>query len=401
MAAGLFQHVVQQEQGQAQQAELFADAEEDHAVLAAHLAARLPVMPQGAQAQLAVEALEQGIEVRQGHHARGGLAVMEEEDEEIGVEQALELLHQHVGLAVGKGREAPVAGPRDAVEVQHDADVLGEGGLGGDAAGEALLLLEVTDLVLEPVLHPQLVALDEVGEQVLLLAHVPGFQQGGIVGRVPGHHERGGLVEAVHQHGAGVVGGRIEGPAHEGHALAAQPVMGGLQQGVGGLAVILAFEEAEGPAAFAGIGVVFFVHDGRDAAHGAAVAQGQEQFAPGGLPEGMLAGREQLAVLLFQVGHPEGIRRVDAPGQFDEAVQVFRSVDGDDAQFCHAGLHGADLQGLPYPVAVGSSGLAGPSRQAMGRGSKAGTGRSAPDKKHRAGERLTVPSRTGKGADVR
>ena len=177
--------------------------------------------------------------------------------------------------------------------------------------------------------------------------------------------------------------------------------MGGLQQGVGGLAVILAFEEAEGPAAFAGIGVVFFVHDGRDAAHGAAVAQGQEQFAPGGLPEGMLAGREQLAVLLFQVGHPEGIRRVDAPGQFDEAVQVFRSVDGDDAQFCHAGLHGADLQGLPYPVAVGSSGLAGPSRQALGRGSKAGTGRSAPDKKHRAGERLTVPSRTGKGADVR
>ncbi|EEB33159.1 hypothetical protein DESPIG_02026 [Desulfovibrio piger ATCC 29098] len=59
------------------------------------------------------------------------------------------------------------------------------------------------------------------------------------------------------------------------------------------------------------------------------------------------------------------------------------------------------MQGLPFPVAVGSSGLAGPSRRAPGGGSKTGTGRSAPDKKHRAGERLTVPSRTGKGADVR
>lgn len=159
---------------------------------------------------------------------------------------------------------------------------------------------------------------------------MPAFQQFRIIGRIPGHHDHRRQVEAVHQQAAGVIGGGVQRPAHEAHALGGQPAPGFAQQGVGGLRIVQAFEKAEGPAGLSGIGIVLLVHNGRDAPHGQPVAQSQKQLAPGRLPERMRAGREQLAVLAFDRGHPERLIRVDGPGQVHKCGQLLFGANRND-----------------------------------------------------------------------
>ena len=160
---------------------------------------------------------------------------------------------------------------------------------------------------------------------------MPAFQQFRIIGRIPGHHDHRGQVEAVHQQAAGVIGGGVQRPAHEAHALGGQPAPGFAQQGVGGLRIVQAFEKAEGPAGLSGIGIVLLVHNGRDAPHRQPVAQSQKQLAPGRLPERVRAGREQLAVLAFDRGHPERLIRVDGPGQVHKCGQLLFGANRNDA----------------------------------------------------------------------
>ena len=101
-------------------------------------------------AQTAVEPLEQGVHVRQGHHARSGLVLMEKEYKKLRVQNAGELLDVLIGLALGKGRKSPVFGPGNPVDFQHGPDVFLQGGLAGSAAGKTGLRLEPGHFRTEP-----------------------------------------------------------------------------------------------------------------------------------------------------------------------------------------------------------------------------------------------------------
>ena len=257
---------------------------------------------------------------------------MEKEHKKIRVQNTLELFDVLLSLAVRKGREAPVLGPRILVQVKHGADVFGHCGLAGRAAGKAALGLEAGHFFAEPVRRRKARTLDEVGEKILFFTQMPALEQLGVIGRIPGHHDGGGQIKAVHQQTAGIVGRGVQRPAHKAHALGGQPVAGGVQQGAGGLVVVGAFKKTKSATFFVGVGIILFVHNGGYAPHGAAIAQHQKQLAPGVFPKGMFAGCEQLGILAFEAWCPQRAVFIEAPGQIHEQRKLLLGAGGNNGK---------------------------------------------------------------------
>ena len=120
------------------------------------------------------------------------------------------------------------------------------------------------------------------------------------------------MFKAVHQQAAGIVGGGLQRPAHKGRPLGCQPAFRGIQQGMGGLAVIFAFKKAEGAAGFTCVCIVFIVNNGGYAPHGPSVAQGQKKPGAGAFPKGVLPRREQLPPLTLYGRVPQGALSITA-----------------------------------------------------------------------------------------
>ena len=231
-------------------------------------------------------------------------------------------------LGLGERHEAPVAGPGIVEDVAQDGDV-------------AVQVLEVErpqrDLVALAVQHALRrrrelkIRIDDVGQQILglgialLLDARPVVRQG-----MAHHHHRRG-VEAVHQQPAFLVDGQVERPAHLGHALAAQPVFGGAQQGREHRRVVAGLQQPEITDPLAVRLLVQRVHLRADAADHLVTAPRQPGL-PAGVLEQRIAGRQQLMPLQQQRRHPVRIVPVQTLWQRPESTPGRPPHQGRDGQ---------------------------------------------------------------------
>ena len=102
---------------------------------------------------------------------------------------------------------------------------------------------------------------------------------------------------------------------------AAQPVLGGLDQRRGGLAVEH-FEHAPLAGALAHMLLHQLVDLGADPADDLAAALGQPQLRAGMLEPRVLARRDQAVDFVLERRHPGGVVLVDLPGEVDEGLAV-------------------------------------------------------------------------------
>lgn len=125
-ALGFFQHIIEDEKGQAEQSVFFPDAEKDDAVSPAGKIPGPEKMPRGQKPYAAVEALQERGVIGKGDHASGGLIAVEEEDKVLGIEIGDQFFDQGVRLFWGERHEAKILAPGLTVNLKHDFGVSGE-----------------------------------------------------------------------------------------------------------------------------------------------------------------------------------------------------------------------------------------------------------------------------------
>ena len=173
------------------------------------------------------------------------------------------------------------------------------------------------------------------GVQVLGLAETVVFQQPRVIGRVVGHHEGGGGVEAVDQQAHLVVQRRIGRPAKAVDALIGKPLPHGVQQAVGHLLIVDALEEAEETAALPVTLVVTPIQDGGDPAADLAAAKGQERLHPVPFVERVRPVSDQFLLVAAQRRNPVRVVAVQGPGKLQELSSFPPGGNPFDNQFRH------------------------------------------------------------------
>ena len=123
---------------------------------------------------------------------------MEEKDKEPGIQVDNKFLYQCLGLVLRQWREAEVLCPRFPIEGEHDPDVFGQGGFLRLPAGKGALLFQPVQLFLQGRSQGDVVAVDHVGIQILFLPEMEAIELVKVIGRLPGHHEPGLFLVAVH-----------------------------------------------------------------------------------------------------------------------------------------------------------------------------------------------------------
>ena len=127
------------------------------------------------------------------------------------------------------------------------------------------------------------------------------------------HHDPRRRVEPVDQQAAGIVDRIVDRAADVGAAAGAEPAGGGVEQGMGRLPIVDAFEHAEAADVAAVAFVVARIVADQDSAQRLPAAQGDELRGVAVLVERMLAAVEKFLDLDQQGRNPMRIVRVDPP----------------------------------------------------------------------------------------
>src|SRR3954470_977916 len=298
------------------------------------------VVPPAERQDPAVHAPQDLVDVGDRDRDRHGVLVTLGDHEPRLVEDERELLGEHVEVGLRVRLEVPVVAPGRVVDLgeavhlpaQPQQRHLAQGDpvpafhVGGELEQDRAHLLAVGDLELP---H----------EEVHRLRHPGLLEAPGVVRRVPRLLDQRLALEAVDQDAGLVVHREVHG-AH--HAVApAGRVPGGrrVEQRGEHLGVVLELEEGEHPPRVVMGGVERVVELGRDPAHDAAGAAGQEQARVAVGEEGVLPAAEERVALDAQRGHPLRGGRVQPERKLDELPQVGPRPDG-----AHFHRHG----GAPY-----------------------------------------------------
>ena len=134
-----------------------------------------------------------------------------------------------------------------------------------------------------------------------------------------------------------VVRGEVGGADHPVAALAAEPLLGAVEQRLRRLRIVLALEEAEPAPAVVLERLEVVVDLGGDAADRPPVAQREEVLGAGVLEERVLPPVQELLALEQQRRHPVGRVAVQAEREPDEPTEVARRMDRPDLERPHGG----------------------------------------------------------------
>ncbi len=172
---------------------------------------------------------------------------------------------------------------------------------------------------LHPVRQPVL-AIDQEGQQILLLCEAARLDQPQVIGRVISHPHRRRIIETLDEQSRLVIHRRTERPAQKGHPLLASPGFHGGEQRCRSLRVVSAFEKSPDPHLFVVDLIRVSINDAGDSAHRLRTALGEKKDAFGELPERVAVGIQNPANLFLQGWNPLGIGSIDAPWQVNEAL---------------------------------------------------------------------------------
>ena len=143
------------------------------------------------------------------------------------------------------------------------------------------------------------------------------------------HHRRRRLGEALDLQARLVPDRQADRPERAGHALLAEPVLGGRDQRRRGFAVER-LEHAPLAGARAHMLLDQLVDLGADPADDLAAALGQPELRAGMLEPRVLAGRDQAVDLVLERRDPGRVVLVDLPGEVDEGLAVLLGLDRAD-----------------------------------------------------------------------
>ncbi len=129
-------------------------------------------------------------------------------------------------------------------------------------------------------------------------------------------------VEPLDQDATLVVHGKARGPHHALLAACAHPSLGGAEECVQDLLVVLELEKAEPAPVLLLVLVERVVDLGADASHHTSVAPSEEVFGFAVAEERVHPATQEHATLDLQGRHPQGVVRVQAEGEVDERFQV-------------------------------------------------------------------------------
>ena len=255
-------------------------------------------LQQTQQADPPVETLEQRIDVGKDDADRRGFVLVIDEESQVGIREGHHALLHVPHLLIAQGNEAPVGGPGIIV------DILDPGKL-----GIRILETKGADLnaffsgypsrqTIHPLGKPG-IALNQEGDQVLLFGETARLGQSGVVWRIVSHHQRGRIIEALDEQPDLVIGGRVERPPDESHALLAGPRLHGGKEGRSRRRIVSAFKESPNAHLFAVELIIAPINDARDPAHRLRTTPGQKKLAFGRRPKRVPAGIQQPANFLL------------------------------------------------------------------------------------------------------
>ena len=168
--------------------------------------------------------------------------------------------------------------------------------------------------------------------QVHRLCQPGALEQPRVVGVVPVGQHGGHQVIAVDQNPALVVGREVHRAHHAVAAAGAQPLLGGRQECVCHLGIVLALEEAEQPPLVMLELVEVAVDLRRDPTDGRLAPPGQEELDLGVLEEWIAPSVEEPLAVEQQRRYPVGLVTIQPPRQLDESVQIALARDRADLQ---------------------------------------------------------------------
>src|SRR2546421_6723586 len=277
-----------------------------------------------------VHALQDLVHVRDGERDPDGLPVRGVgAHHPVLVEDRLHLLCRVLHLLARDRDEAPVRRPGDVVDLDEAVEL-----------GLEVLLAEVTDL--DPVLRLELLGeLPDDRQHLVALLHLEVPHEQVVCLLHPGRtlHERlvvTGVVRVLDErrqlealdHDPRLV---VEGEVHRAdHAIAvplAEPAIGGVEERVGDLGVVLGLEEPEHPPPVLVEVVEGVVDLRRDPADHLAVPPGEEVLRLPVFEEGVRRAIQEALPLVDERGHPEALVTIDAPWQADEPLELPARAD--------------------------------------------------------------------------
>ena len=197
----------------------------------------------------------------------------------------------------------------------------GEAGLGDGPEGELPRFPELVQEFLGLGGELPLARLEE-GVEVLGLGHAALVHEVQVVTRVVGHHDDRPGVEAFEEERALVVHGHVDRAAEPVHAPGRDPGRRRVDEGPGRLRIVEALVEPEEARPVLVRLVMVPVDDGRDAADGPPVPEGQEILGLAVLEEGVLAAVEPVLHVRQEGRDPVRVALVDGPGEPDEELEV-------------------------------------------------------------------------------
>ena len=287
----------------------------------------------------AVDRLDPRVVVEQAEDGADGPALHLGHERQLRHDQVLEACRHVIDLGGRERHEAPGATQAGVVDLEKHPHFLVEPAAVKRADRHAKPLLHSlhhhAQLCVKRRQHREL---SPEGVEILDLAEALGLDKPGVVGLVVRHHEKGSRVETLDQKAAFVVERRVRRAADARHALGMEPVLGGVEEGLGRHRIVVTFEKTEEAALLVVPLDVAGIHDGRNPPHVLRTSGREKGAAAGFFVERAGTKPEQFLLRHHQRGYPTGVVAVDPPRQVYEPLLLGPRLDGPNHHIRHGAL---------------------------------------------------------------